>query len=393
MKFKQLGEIAKISSGGTPSRSRPEFYRPGQVLWVKSGELLEATITDTEEKISRLGLENSSAKLVDAGTVLLAMYGANVGRVGILGVQAATNQAVATIQCDTEELCNRYLFYFLIRSKNHLVAQAAGGAQQNINQNILSELWIPLPSLDEQRELVGILDKASVLMTKQSECIKRFDTFTRQVFFEFFGNPLENPHKWKEYRLDEVGTLDRGRSRHRPRNAPGLYGGAYPFIQTGDIANSGGYIRYYEKTYSEEGLRQSKLWPEGTLCITIAANIGKTAILTFPACFPDSVVGFTPNDRATTEFIQVWLSIIQERLERDAPESAQKNINLEILNELVVPCPSRDGQLAFVEIVQKAERLKSTFVEADRQARSLFDFLLVSRFSDLRPKTLALVSK
>src|SRR6476646_2180193 len=104
--------------------------------------------------------------------------------------------------------------------------------------------------------------------------------------------------------LGELGALDRGRSKHRPRNARHLYGGPYPFIQTGDIANSDGYIRTHTQTYSEAGLAQSRQWPTETLCITIAANIGKTAILTYPACFPDSVVGFTPGEDVTIEYVQ-----------------------------------------------------------------------------------------
>jgi type I restriction enzyme, S subunit len=114
-----------------------------------------------------------------------------------------------------------------------------------------------------------------------------------------FGKPEENPKGFDVFELGEIGTLDRGRSKNRPRNAPELYGDKYPFIQTGDIANAGSYIKTYQQTYSELGLKQSKMWKTGTLCITIAANIAKTAILTFDACFPNSVVGFVPDKEKT----------------------------------------------------------------------------------------------
>ena len=103
-----------------------------------------------------------------------------------------------------------------------------------------------------------------------------------------FGDPIENQMGWYCEELGTLGTLDRGRSRHRPRNAPELYGGPYPFVQTGDIANSDGMVTKYSQTYSEIGLNQSKIWLSGTLCITIAANIGMTGILAFDSCFPDS---------------------------------------------------------------------------------------------------------
>jgi len=102
--------------------------------------------------------------------------------------------------------------------------------------------------------------------------------------------------EWRECKLEDLGLLQRGRSRHRPRYAIHLYGGKYPFIQTGEIREARKYITKYEQTYSEAGLEQSKLWPKGTLCITIAANIAELAILSFDACFPDSVLGFIPND-------------------------------------------------------------------------------------------------
>src|SRR6266568_690687 len=107
---------------------------------------------------------------------------------------------------------------------------------------------------------------------------------------------------WKERGLNELGFVGRGKSRHRPRNAQFLYGGPHPFIQTGEIKHADLYVTTYTQTYSDEGLAQSKLWPAGTLCITIAANIAETAFLGFDACFPDSIVGFTPvEDLILTE--------------------------------------------------------------------------------------------
>jgi type I restriction enzyme S subunit len=118
--------------------------------------------------------------------------------------------------------------------------------------------------------------------------------------------------------------------------------GPYPFIQTGDVAGCRGRITNFSATYSEKGLAQSRLWPAGTLCITIAANIAKTGILDFDACFPDSVVGFQDGNPAIITYVQCWMSFLQGHIEQMAPESAQKNINLEILRRLPVPVPSED---------------------------------------------------
>lgn len=174
-----------------------------------------------------------------------------------------------------------------------------------------------------------------------------------------FGDPVANTMGWPISLLGSVGRLDRGVSKHRPRNAPELLGGPYPLVQTGEVANCDGYIRTHNSTYSEIGLKQSKMWPTGTLCITIAANIAKTGILTFDACFPDSVVGFRSDNPATIEYVRVWLSFLQKTLEDSAPESAQKNINLAILRSLPLPLPPLRLQQSFATRVQAIEALKA----------------------------------
>jgi type I restriction enzyme S subunit len=235
-----------------------------------------------------------------------------------------------------------------------------GGAQPNINQGIIKSLVIPLPPLPEQRRIAAILDQADALRAKRREALAQLDSLTQSIFIEMFGDPVKNERGWPIKRLGDVGTLDRGVSKHRPRNAPELLGGVHPLVQTGEVSNCDGYIRDFTHTYSDLGLKQSKIWPAGTLCITIAANIAKTGILTFDACFPDSVVGFRADDPATVEFARVWLSFLQKALEDSAPESAQKNINLAILRGLNIPAPSLVLQQTFATRIQSVEALKAS---------------------------------
>jgi len=143
--------------------------------------------------------------------------------------------------------------------------------------------------------------------------------------------------------LFDLGTVDRGRSRHRPRHEPALYGGPYPFIQTGDIKASEGRITAHSQTYNELGLSQSRLWPAGTMCITIAANIAETAILTYPACFPDSVIGFIPDPlKADVYFVEYAFRNLKRRIQAITEDSGtvQDNINLEFLRHLQFPVPN-----------------------------------------------------
>ncbi|MBU1054799.1 MAG: restriction endonuclease subunit S [Proteobacteria bacterium] len=162
--------------------------------------------------------------------------------------------------------------------------------------------------------------------------------------------------KWQEYKLEELGLLQRGRSRHRPRYAFHLYGGRYPFIQTGEIREARKYITKFEQTYNEEGLEQSKLWPKGTLCITIAANIAELAILSFDACFPDSVLGFIPNDQlADLNFIYYTLIFFQKELKHVGEGSVQDNINLGTFQNVLFPIPSLPEQKAIASVLSSLD--------------------------------------
>ena len=182
---------------------------------------------------------------------------------------------------------------------------------------------------------------------------------------------------WKPAKLDELGFVGRGKSRHRPRNAAFLYGGRYPFFQTGDIKAANFYLTEYSQTYSEEGLAQSKLWKQGTLCITIAANIAESAILGLEGCFPDSVVGFVANpDKADVRFIKYYMEILKLRMQNVSHGATQDNLSVDKLlsfDFLVPPLPVQQriaGILsAYDELIENSQR-RIKILEA--MARALY---------------------
>ena len=164
--------------------------------------------------------------------------------------------------------------------------------------------------------------------------------------------------KWELKTFDEIGFIGRGKSRHRPRNAEHLYGGEYPFVQTGDIKAANFRINEYSQTYNEAGLAQSKLWKEGTLCITIAANIADTAILGIDACFPDSVIGFVPyEDKSDVRFVKYFFDIFQARMKSIAVGAAQDNLSLEKLLTFKIPTPSLPTQRKIASILSAYDDL------------------------------------
>lgn len=275
----------------------------------------------------------------------------------------------------------RYLYWFLFKYVEKLRELSIGGVIKYIKISNLTDPIILLPLLEEQKRIVKILDKADALRQKRKQSIELLDDYLKSVFLGMFGDPVKNPRGWKTEKFVKLGTLDRGKSKHRPRNAPELLGGIHPLIQTGDVANSYLYIENYKSTYSDIGLRQSKKWPKGTLCITIAANIAKTGILNFDACFPDSVVGFVADAEKTNSiFIHYWMSFFQKILEANAPESAQKNINLRILRELKVITPPLELQKDFSDLVSKTEIVKQKMLSQKIELEIQFQALMQKAF-------------
>lgn len=252
---------------------------------------------------------------------------------------------------DVDYLCYALMFY-------NVEGMVNGATRQKLTQAAMRKMKIPKRTIDEQIAIVRKLNKIVQINEMQKEQLQELDNLIKSRFVELFGDPVSNSKGLKELTLPELGELGRGVSKHRPRNAPELLGGEYPLIQTGEVANAGLYIENYESTYSELGYQQSKMWKAGTLCITIAANIAKTAILKFDACFPDSVVGFKANDKTNEIFIHYWFSFFQVILEAQAPESAQKNINLKILSELKVIVPDIEEQNKFADFVTQVDKSK-----------------------------------
>jgi len=196
----------------------------------------------------------------------------------------------------------------------------------------------------------------------------------------------ELPEGWVYAYLSDLGDLGRGKSKHRPRNDPRLFGGVYPFVQTGEVKAANKIIRQFSQTLSDFGLQQSKLWPSGTLCITIAANIAETAFLGFEGCFPDSVVGFSAFKKTIApEYVDFFIQAARTRIEAYAPATAQKNINLETLGNLVVPYCCSDEQKQILNILEERfsniDQLELTLTTSLQQAEALRQSILKKAFS------------
>ena len=381
MKFK-LSEIFDLQIGKTPSRHNSMYWNDGNREWISISDISDSKyISNTKEKITEKAIQDSGIKKIPANTVIMS-FKLSIGKVAITSKEMYSNEAImAFIDKKRIKLLPEYVYYLLMGVKwDQNTNKAVMG--KTLNKSTISQIIVDVDDYEIQKQKAEALDSASKQLDIRNKEIHKLDTLVKARFVEMFGDPVKNTKEFGLTKLSDLGLLERGKSKHRPRNDPALLGGPYPLIQTGEVTNSGVYIKDYSSTYSDLGLAQSHMWPKGTLCITIAANIAQTAILNFDACFPDSVVGFIPNDNSiSTIYLHYWFTFFQKILDAQAPQVAQKNINLKILSNLKVIVPPLLLQQEFSSFVHQVDKSKVAIQKSLDEAQTLFDSLMQEYFS------------
>lgn len=317
---------------------------------------------------------------INNGDVLIS-WSASLGVYVWNNGKALLNQHIFKVVFDKGEIDKDYFVYAVQFSLHRMRQLTHGATMKHVVKKDFENVLIPYPSLKDQRKVAHVLDKLKESINKKMDELTKLDELIKARFVEMFGDPVLNSHHYNLVKLSNLGTLARGKSKHRPRNDPQLLGGPYPLIQTGEITNSDIFIKRFTNTYSELGLQQSKMWPKGTLCITIAANIAQTAILAFNACFPDSVVGFIPeNCDVMPLYLHYWFSFFQKIIDSQASQVAQKNINLKVLSNLEVMLPPKNKQNEFANFVQQVDKSKVAVQKSLDETQKLFDSLMQEYF-------------
>jgi type I restriction enzyme, S subunit len=391
----RLGDVANISLGRTPARDNRQYWEPGTVPWVAIADLDGGELTQTRELISRTAHnEVFRGQLVPLGTILFS-FKLTIGKVAILGIPAVHNEAIASLHLTDTNVSRDFLIYEL-QTLDYSVYLDTYVKGRTLNKDKIKSLVITLPPLPEQRAIAHVLrtvQDAIAARRRELELERERKAALMQHLFTHGtrGEPTkmteigEIPESWRVMRLGEVATIERGRFMHRPRNDPAYYGGNIPFIQTGDVTSSDGRICTYSQTLNELGLSVSRIFPAGTIVITIAANIGYTGILQFDSAFPDSLIGITPTSGLDAEYLNYYLTTQQSDMDRLAPRGTQKNINIEFLS----PWPVVVSPLAEQHVI--AESLRTCDVKVsvlavevtllDELFRSLSEELMTGRLS------------
>lgn len=301
--------------------------------------------------------------------VIVTCRGASCGSVSMTPKQSWITGNAMVVRVKEDEIIKPYVYYFLKNSD--LNAVISGGAQPQITRQPISTYKILFPkSKAEQQKIAEILSTVDEEIEKIDEIIFQTEKLKKGLMQDLFTKGIGHkkfkkteigtiPEGWKISKLSEIARVERGRFSHRPRNAPEFYGGNIPFIQTGDVVNSNGKISSYTQTLNEKGLSVSKLFKKGTIVITIAANIGDTGILQFDSCFPDSLIGITPSKKIDPIFLEYYLRTQKDYLNSISTQSAQKNINLEKLNPLLVKLPPKNEQKEIADILLSTDEKNS----------------------------------
>lgn len=325
------------------------FIRTSDVGQIRFGQIATASDLLNDAGVEKL-------RLVPKGSILMPKSGASTflnHRVE-MAVDAYVSSHLATIFPRPDRALSRYLLYYLwtVRAQDMIQDHK----YPSLTLGLIKSIEIPLPPLEEQKRIVAVLDQAFAALDRAranaeanlADAEELFEAELRAIF-------IRDAQNWERCLLPELCThFGRGKSKHRPRNDPALYGGDIPFIQTGDISEADHFLTEFRQTYSKEGLEQSKLWPKGTICIAIVgATIGETAILDFDACFPDSVIGLRPDPtKLHPEFVEFMLQAFKDDLKQAGKGSARDNINLGTFERQKFPVPALEVQ---TEVVEKME--------------------------------------
>lgn len=358
----KLKDIFDTTSGGTPKRGVSAYYG-GDIPWLKSGELNDGIIFSAEEYITNEGLQNSSAKLFPKGSLLIALYGATVGKLGILNFDSTTNQAICCIY--QHEMYNKYfLFYYLLNHKKYLIKQGKGGAQSNINQEIIKNLIIPLPPLNEQKRIVGKIEeefgKIDEGVEKLRFALEQIKQYRQAVLKSAFDGKLYKTTEWKEKSLQEL-TLKIGDVDHK---MPKEVKEGVPYISPKDFYGVNGidFINAKKITKKDYKILSKKIAPNyGDIIFPRYGTIGTLRYVDAEERFLVSyscVVIKTINEKAESKYLYYSLLSpqIKSQIQRSIRQTTQANIGIQSIKDFKIKIGIKAEQQQIVKEIEK--RLK-----------------------------------
>lgn len=380
MKIK-LGDIFEIGSGGTPSKLHPEYYN-GNIPWVKTGDLKNEYLYEVENFITEEGLRNSSAKMYEEDTVLIAMYGATIGAVSILKMKACTNQACAAFK-KNKQVIPEYLYYFLKGQKEKFVKDSVGGAQPNISSGYLKRVEMELPLLEKQREIVNILNRINGILCKRNQEILVLDDLVRARFIELFGDPVSNPYGYDKVRLSELADIKIGPFGSLLHKEDYIENG-HPLLNPSHIID-GKVVPDRKLSISDEKYEELSAYQlqAGDVVMGRRGEMGRCAVVADEGflCGTGSMVIRTKGE-VTADFLQKIISFptFKKTIEDMAVGQTMPNLNVPIVSSFQIIKPPIEVQNRYYEFVDQVNKSKVKVQKALDETQKLFDSLMQQYF-------------
>ena len=388
-----LGNIGVWQSGGTPSRSNKSYYG-GNIPWLKTGDLNDSLITNIPESITEEAVANSSAKINPTGSVLMAMYGATIGKLGILTFPATTNQACCAC-IEYYAITQYYLFYFLLSHRNIFIAKGGGGAQPNISKEIIVNTVIPLPPLSEQERIITEIERwftlideieqgkadlqTTIKQTKSkildlaihgklvpqdpndepaSELLKRINPKAEITCdnAQYGKRPFEIPNSWCWSRLGDINNIARGGSPRPIKDYLTDDKNGINWIKIGDTTREGKYIDAVKEKIRPEGMKKSRFVHKGDFLLTNSMSFGRPYILNVDGCIHDGWLVISPiGEVYTSDFMYHLLSssFAFEQFTNVASGGVVTNLNSDKVADTIFPVPPLAEQQRIVAKIEK----------------------------------------
>ena len=360
MEYVKLEEICTIVSGGTPSRSKPNYWNNGKIPWIKIKDMKSKYIDSAEEFITEEGLNNSSTKMLKSDTILYSIF-ATLGEVGILKIDACTNQAIAGLSLkEDSNILKEYLYYYLKSKKKDVNNLGRGVAQNNINLSLLRKLKIPVMPLHQQETIVEVLDNVSSTMNNYERELELLEELVKARFVEMFGDPIENQKDWEVVKIRDIVTDVRyGTSK------PAVEGGRYPYLRMNNLTVDGGldlsdlkYIDIPDNEIEKCVVRKGDILFNRTNSIDL---IGKIAVynLLDDMVIAGYIIRIRLNNQILPDVFSQYMNLeAMKKVLRGMAKGAvnQANINAQELQSIKVYIPNMELQKQYVEFKEEIDK-------------------------------------
>jgi len=345
----KIGNIFETTSGGTPLRSNKNYYLNGKIPWLKSGEVSKGEIYKSEEFITELGLKESSAKVLPANTVLVAMYGATAGQVGLLKIESTTNQAICGI-LPNEKVIPKYLYWILKSQYKKLLYLSIGGAQPNISQNIIKNLKIPFPPIEIQQEIANELDSYQKIINHARGMINQYTP------------KIDIKKDWGYTKLSEIAEIIMGQS------PPGKYynekQNGLPFFQ-GKTEFGDKYLKPPTK-WTSKAMKKAM---RNDVLMSVRAPVGPTNLAPFELCIGRGLCAIRPDKKKLSYlFLYYYLSTNQKQICKFSTGSTFEAINKKDVENILIPLPTLKEQNKIVNRIEKEVSL----ISSNKEVAELF---------------------